>query len=177
MCLTALKHHTSKLESFSDLASIRTFGIRGEALSSLCAMSEQVTVTTSTSTTRKNWKKCQARTWKGAFFAQRLCFRSLFWSSPNCQRFSNQSEKDYVVVSWKNHWQRSWKSETANRGSLQWRGRQTKGDERAMRGRWSGNWFRENLYLKWSITFKYISQVYKNLKYIYFLNLSPNLKC
>lgn len=49
--LIALKHHTSKLETFSDLSSVRTFGFRGEALSSLCAMSEQVTVTTATSAT------------------------------------------------------------------------------------------------------------------------------
>ncbi|XP_078461397.1 mismatch repair endonuclease PMS2 isoform X1 [Lampetra planeri] len=40
-----LKHHTSKLQVFSDLASVETFGFRGEALSSLCALSELSVVT------------------------------------------------------------------------------------------------------------------------------------
>ncbi|KAJ8363841.1 hypothetical protein SKAU_G00126720 [Synaphobranchus kaupii] len=40
-----LKHHTSKLTNFSDLIHVETFGFRGEALSSLCALSDLSVVT------------------------------------------------------------------------------------------------------------------------------------
>ncbi|KAI0009711.1 DNA mismatch repair protein MutL [Xylariaceae sp. FL0662B] len=41
----ALKHYTSKLSTYADLTSLQTYGFRGEALSSLCALSK-FTVTT-----------------------------------------------------------------------------------------------------------------------------------
>ncbi|XP_015370812.1 PREDICTED: mismatch repair endonuclease PMS2 isoform X2 [Diuraphis noxia] len=41
----ALKHHTSKITDFSDLTSVETFGFRGEALSSLCALSDVTVIT------------------------------------------------------------------------------------------------------------------------------------
>jgi DNA mismatch repair protein PMS2 len=41
----ALKHHTSKLTCFQDLTSVSTFGFRGEALSSLCELSNLQVVT------------------------------------------------------------------------------------------------------------------------------------
>ncbi|KAM9179368.1 mismatch repair endonuclease PMS2 [Mergus octosetaceus] len=40
-----LKHYTSKIQDFSDLVHVETFGFRGEALSSLCALSD-VTILT-----------------------------------------------------------------------------------------------------------------------------------
>ena len=42
----ALKHCTSKLESFGDLNSITSFGFRGEALNALCELSESMTIST-----------------------------------------------------------------------------------------------------------------------------------
>lgn len=41
----ALKHFTSKLTNYDDLTSLQTFGFRGEALSSLCALSKLHIVT------------------------------------------------------------------------------------------------------------------------------------
>ncbi|GAA5839580.1 hypothetical protein JCM9279_005986 [Rhodotorula babjevae] len=46
----ALKHHTSKLASFADLAAVATLGFRGEALSSLCGVATLSMVTSTTST-------------------------------------------------------------------------------------------------------------------------------
>jgi DNA mismatch repair protein PMS2 len=44
----ALKHHTSKLESFNDIYSVQTFGFRGEAINALCELSESLIITTKT---------------------------------------------------------------------------------------------------------------------------------
>jgi DNA mismatch repair protein PMS2 len=43
----AAKYHTSKITAFEDVAFVESFGFRGEALSSICAMAD-VTITTRT---------------------------------------------------------------------------------------------------------------------------------
>lgn len=45
MYFVALKHYTSKIKQFSDLESIETLGFRGEALSSLCGLSNLTIIT------------------------------------------------------------------------------------------------------------------------------------
>lgn len=52
----ALKHYTSKLSSYSDLETLQTFGFRGEALSSLCALSHFSVITCSASDAPKGTK-------------------------------------------------------------------------------------------------------------------------
>ncbi|KAG0633607.1 hypothetical protein HOY80DRAFT_896239 [Tuber brumale] len=52
----ALKHWTSKLTSYADLDSVTTFGFRGEALSSLCALSDLQIITATASEAPKGTK-------------------------------------------------------------------------------------------------------------------------
>ncbi|KAJ4289236.1 ATP-binding mismatch repair protein [Kalmusia sp. IMI 367209] len=52
----ALKHYTSKLSTYDDLSSLQTFGFRGEALSSLCALSKFHIVTARASDGAKGTK-------------------------------------------------------------------------------------------------------------------------
>ena len=48
MTSLALNHHTSKLTSLSSLTTLTSFGFRGEALSSLCALCDSVVIATAT---------------------------------------------------------------------------------------------------------------------------------
>ncbi len=52
----ALKHYTSKLNTYDDLGTLETFGFRGEALSSLCALSNFTITTCTTGQTPKGTK-------------------------------------------------------------------------------------------------------------------------
>jgi len=50
-----LNHHTSKLSSFEDLAQVKTFGFRGEALSSLCALAKVTLQSATAATEPRGW--------------------------------------------------------------------------------------------------------------------------
>ena len=68
------KHHTSKLKDFSDLETIKTFGFRGEALSSLCALSK-VTITTRHATVEHGTKLTFAH--NGEVASKVICARNV----------------------------------------------------------------------------------------------------
>ncbi|RPA75715.1 DNA mismatch repair protein MutL [Ascobolus immersus RN42] len=52
----ALKHHTSKLRTYADLSNVNTFGFRGEALNSLCALATLQVITATAETAPKGNK-------------------------------------------------------------------------------------------------------------------------
>ncbi|KAM1534389.1 hypothetical protein PS1_008169 [Malus domestica] len=98
----ALKHHTSKLAGFPDLQSLTTFGFRGEALSSLCALGD-LTVETRT----KNETVATHLTFdhSGLLVAEKktarqagttVTVKNLFSNLPvRCKEFSRNIRKEY----------------------------------------------------------------------------------
>lgn len=44
----AKRHYTSKISTFEDLESIHSYGFRGEAINSICSISDQVVLATKT---------------------------------------------------------------------------------------------------------------------------------
>lgn len=98
----ALKHHTSKLTDFPDLQSLTTFGFRGEALSSLCALGD-LTVETRT----KNESVATHLTFdkSGLLVDERktarqigttVTVKKLFWNLPvRSKEFSRNIRKEY----------------------------------------------------------------------------------
>ncbi|XP_016650825.1 PREDICTED: DNA mismatch repair protein PMS1 isoform X2 [Prunus mume] len=98
----ALRHHTSKLVGFPDLQSLTTFGFRGEALSSLCALGN-LTVETRT----KNEPVATHLTFdhSGLLVAEKktarqvgttVTVKSLFSNLPvRCKEFGRNIRKEY----------------------------------------------------------------------------------
>ncbi|KAF8249781.1 DNA mismatch repair protein MutL [Wilcoxina mikolae CBS 423.85] len=85
----ALKHHTSKLRTFEDLESVTTFGFRGEALSSLCALADFHIVTATASEAPKGNKlefemsgKLKSNTMVAASKGTTVCVGNLYKSLP-----------------------------------------------------------------------------------------------
>jgi len=73
----ALKHHTSKLATFSDLSSIASFGFRGEALNALCELSASLTVTTKQATEAVGTVLTFSAKEGGALTGQAICPRGV----------------------------------------------------------------------------------------------------
>ncbi len=76
-----LKHYTSKIEEFDDLLEVQTFGFRGEALSSLCALST-LSVTTCEKGQTLGWKldfDHHGKLIRQVQFSRQVC---MFWKNP-----------------------------------------------------------------------------------------------
>ncbi|KAK9945657.1 hypothetical protein M0R45_011160 [Rubus argutus] len=98
----ALKHHTSKLAGFPDLQSLTTFGFRGEALSSLCALGN---LTVETRTKYEQVATHLTFDHSGVLVAEKktarqvgttVTVKNLFVNLPvRCKEFSRNIRKEY----------------------------------------------------------------------------------
>jgi len=97
-----LKHFTSKLNSFQDLSKIKTFGFRGEALSSLCALAH-VTISTRSENdsigcelTFDNSGHCIKQKSQVRNIGTTLTLKELFYSLPVRRKtFTKNAKRDY----------------------------------------------------------------------------------
>lgn len=87
--MIALKHHTSKLSTYDDLESLHTFGFRGEALASLCALSQIHVVTARAVDAPKGHKldfevsgKLKGTSVVAAQRGTKVVVEKLFWNLP-----------------------------------------------------------------------------------------------
>lgn len=79
------KYATSKLKAFEDLETLRTFGFRGEALSSLCGISGEFSVTTRTADDASGTKIVYDA--KGAIVSESVVPRSVGTTATVCRLF------------------------------------------------------------------------------------------
>lgn len=69
-----MKHHTSKIADFEDLETLSTFGFRGEALSSLCALANLTVVTRHKDSEHKSGHRIEYN-YKGEITSKTNCAR------------------------------------------------------------------------------------------------------
>ncbi|CAG2217295.1 PMS2 [Mytilus edulis] len=100
-----LKHHTSKLEDFSDLINVETFGFRGEALSSLCALSIMSVVTrhkdveVGTKLEYDNHGKVNSRSSVARQIGTTVTLQNLFYTLPvRHKEFQRNLKKEFVKM-------------------------------------------------------------------------------
>ncbi|CAC5423269.1 PMS2 [Mytilus coruscus] len=100
-----LKHHTSKLEDFSDLINVETFGFRGEALSSLCALSVMNVVTrhkdveVGTKLEYDNHGKVNSRSSVARQIGTTVTLQNLFYTLPvRHKEFQRNLKKEFVKM-------------------------------------------------------------------------------
>ncbi|XP_064388843.1 mismatch repair endonuclease PMS2-like isoform X2 [Halichondria panicea] len=102
----ALKHHTSKISDFSDLEmGVATFGFRGEALSSLCALSDlsittcHVTAKVGTKLEYDNHGQIKSKTPCARQAGTTVSLKNLFHSLPvRRKEFIRNIKKDFVKM-------------------------------------------------------------------------------